>query len=52
MKKGGYGASKAPKVGKSGKDMFTGDRSGKTQVSKPGGYGGMKNSTYIRPQPN
>jgi len=50
MKKG-KSHSKGMK-GMKGKDMFTGDRHAtKAFIPKPKGYGGVKNSTDIRPQP-
>lgn len=53
MKHGGKSKAKAKKgAGMSGRDSFTENRNGKKEgLKKPSGYGGVKNDTYIRPQP-
>lgn len=49
--KGKMNSSKSKSgAGMKGRDMFTESRTEK-KPSKPGSYGGLKNDTYIRPQP-
>jgi hypothetical protein len=50
MKKGGKSTAKGG-AGMKGRDMWNESRTEK-KPAKPAGYGGLKNSTYIRPQHN
>jgi hypothetical protein len=46
-------STKAKKgAGMSGRDSFTENRGKKEGLKKPSNYGGTKNNTYIRPQPD
>jgi hypothetical protein len=51
MKHGGKSMAKKGSAGMAGRDSFKESRTKKEGLKKPSGYGGTKNSTYIRPQP-
>lgn len=47
-----HNKAKSGSAGMKEKDNFTEHRTAKkSDMAKPKGYGGTKNSTYIRPQP-